>query len=210
VITARAALEAEGSWPGVARASRASREPCGMGATGPQAPLLKEGASGPIAPRANSFLLVEVVGEPRAEPRPRFNSRTGSVYVPTSAHEWKRLIRLEVIKELIRMGGDGGVAGVQGRPWAAGFLFRLERPKSHYRQGRFAGLLRDAAPRCHLGKPDLDNLIKAAKDAVGAWDGRPALLWTDDSQVDRYVGTPRKRYCGPGEMPGLTMVAWPC
>ena len=95
-------------------------------------------------------------------------------------------------------------------PFAVGFLFRFGRPKSHYRTGRYAHLLKASAPRCHLGKPDLDNLIKAAKDALGDWDGRPALVWADDSQITTYIGKPHKRYCNEGEVAGLTLVICPC
>lgn len=174
-------------------------------------PLLKEG--GGEAHKSVEhvpLLIIEVEGEPVAEPRPKVNA-TGArprIYVPANAHPWKRLIRVRVLVELLRL-GLAGVAPVQGRAFAVGFVFRFSRPKSHWRVGRRAGELKEWAVGLeHLVKPDLDNLIKAVKDAPGEWDGRPALLWADDSQVTRYVGTPLKRYVNPGEVAGLTMVVW--
>lgn len=56
-------------------------------------------------------------------------------------------------------------------------LFTLPRPKSHYRTGRNAHLLREAAPDYPTGKPDVDKLARAILDALtGIW-------WDDDSRV---------------------------
>ena len=55
--------------------------------------------------------------------------------------------------------------------------FYFPRPKSHYRTGRNAHLLRDAAPDYPTGKPDIDKLARAILDALtGIW-------WDDDSRV---------------------------
>ena len=53
------------------------------------------------------------------------------------------------------------------------------RPRSHYRTGRFSGILRDAAPHWHTSKPDADNLMKLIKDALNG------VIWRDDSLVAR-------------------------
>ena len=150
------------------------------------------------------FLIVEVEGDPAPEPRPRFVLKTGLVYVPENAHRWKHAIRVAVrvalVAEGLRVVPEPGVA------FAMGFLFRFQRPQSHYRTGRFSHLVSGRAPRFHTQKPDLDNLIKAATDALGEFDGKASIVWADDSQVDRYIGTPRKRWCEEGEVPGLTLV----
>jgi crossover junction endodeoxyribonuclease RusA len=59
--------------------------------------------------------------------------------------------------------------------------FRLARPKDHYRTGRNAHLLRDAAPEWPSARPDLDKLARAVLDGLtagGAWhdDGQAAIL----------------------------------
>ncbi len=56
--------------------------------------------------------------------------------------------------------------------------FYLPRPKHHWRTGRNAHLLRDAAPACPVGKPDVDKLLRSTMDALGE-----AGCWVDDCQV---------------------------
>jgi crossover junction endodeoxyribonuclease RusA len=65
--------------------------------------------------------------------------------------------------------------------------FYLPRPK--------ALLTKSKAPLAfdHTKKPDLDKLLRAAKDAL------TGIVWTDDSQVVHVVG--RKKYCAAGEFP---------
>ena len=44
--------------------------------------------------------------------------------------------------------------------------FIARRPKSHYRTGRFASVLRDNAPLWHAGTPDVDKALRATFDAL--------------------------------------------
>ena len=69
--------------------------------------------------------------------------------------------------------------------------FVFPRPKSHYRTGKNAGVLRDDAPTWHTSKPDRDNLEKAVLDALTQLGG----FWRDDSQV--CAGSVSKRYGSP-------------
>jgi Holliday junction resolvase RusA-like endonuclease len=66
-------------------------------------------------------------------------------------------------------------------------VFYLPRPK--------ALLTKTKAPQMfdHTKKPDLDKLIRAAKDAMSR------IVWQDDSQVVHLVA--RKRYCAATEFP---------
>ena len=58
--------------------------------------------------------------------------------------------------------------------------FYMQRPKSHYRTGKYSHLLKPQAPRsCHSIKPDLDNLIKFVLDSIQG-DNR---FIKDDSMV---------------------------
>jgi Holliday junction resolvase RusA-like endonuclease len=72
--------------------------------------------------------------------------------------------------------------------------FAVPRPKSHYRTGRNAALLKESAPYDPAGQPDLDKLVRAVLDGVTAGGA-----WTDDSLVVRlgaqklYDGTPGAR-----------------
>lgn len=62
-------------------------------------------------------------------------------------------------------------------PVAVVLAFAMPRPKSHYRTGRNAHLLRDTAPAYPAGRPDLDKLERAILDALSG------IAWLDDSQV---------------------------
>lgn len=55
---------------------------------------------------------------------------------------------------------------------------RIPRPKSHYRTGRFADILRDDAPTYAPNTPDLDKALRAIFDAL-----TDAGVWRDDRQV---------------------------
>jgi len=60
---------------------------------------------------------------------------------------------------------------------SVGLVFTIHRPKSHYRTGRNAALLRSSAPPYPTCKPDLDKLTRCALDAL------TGIVYHDDSQV---------------------------
>ena len=86
---------------------------------------------------------------------------------------------------------------------AALVLFRIRRPKSHYRTGRYAHLLRDDAPTfvTSRGVGDLDKLLRSTFDALTA-----AGVIGDDSWIVRVES--EKRYSGgtPGADIELTRI----
>jgi len=70
--------------------------------------------------------------------------------------------------------------------------FYFPRPKSHYRTGKNAPLLKDSAPVVHTQHPDLDKLQRAIGDSLSgvafaddkqiyAWD--VAKLWGERGEV---------------------------
>jgi Holliday junction resolvase RusA-like endonuclease len=74
------------------------------------------------------------------------------------------------------------------RPWApldqplvVRMVFTAARPRSHYRTGRNAHLLRDNAPARPAGKPDASKLIRSTEDAL-----TDSGLWKDDALVVEY------------------------
>ena len=86
-----------------------------------------------------------------------------------------------------------------GMPWMPlagpvriGITFIAVRPKSHYRTGRFADILRDDAPLWHAGTPDVDKALRATFDAL-----TEAGVWRDDRLVAQVSA--RKTY---GPRPG--------
>jgi Holliday junction resolvase RusA-like endonuclease len=69
--------------------------------------------------------------------------------------------------------------------------FYLARPRGHYRTGKNAHLVRDAAPDYPIGRPDTTKLLRAVEDALSG------IVWTDDSRVvyqlaSKHYGTPER------------------
>lgn len=79
-------------------------------------------------------------------------------------------------------------------------VFRFPRPKNHYRTGKHARLLRDAAPSWPIsrGVGDLDKLERAVLDACTA-----SGVWDDDSQVVQMRST--KTWSDGITYPGATI-----
>jgi len=73
-------------------------------------------------------------------------------------------------------------------------MFYLPRPKGHWRTGRNAHLLRDAAPALPCGTPDLDKLVRAVLDGLTAGGA-----WKDDGQVATLAAG---KYYADGAAPG--------
>lgn len=61
--------------------------------------------------------------------------------------------------------------------------FHFSRPKSHYRTGKNADVLRDSAPQCFVAKkPDIEKVLRSTFDAI-----TEAGVWRDDSLVVKVV-----------------------
>ena len=55
--------------------------------------------------------------------------------------------------------------------------FFFQRPKSHYRTGKYADQLKPNAPRYHTNRPDIDNIIKFIGDSLNG------VFWSDDAVI---------------------------
>lgn len=62
-------------------------------------------------------------------------------------------------------------------PVRLNITFVMPRPKSHYRTGNFAGILKHNAPYWHTKKPDATKLLRSTEDAL------TGIIWQDDAQV---------------------------
>tara|TARA_R100000655_G_scaffold29779_1_gene60163 strand:- start:2129 stop:2575 length:447 start_codon:yes stop_codon:yes gene_type:complete len=119
-------------------------------------------------------------GIPKPQPRPRAVAIGGVVrmYTPSNVKGWRQSVKIAVFNE--------GVKPLQ--PLAGsisvnlGFIF--ERPKSHFRSGKYSHLMKPDAPKAHTKKPDCDNLAKAVLDVL-----TELKFWNDDSQVTHLTTT---------------------
>lgn len=126
----------------------------------------------------NSLLYVQIVGTPKAQPRPRAFSRGGMarIYNPTTAEGWKYELANQ-IKHCIPPEPFECPVKVQ-------MEFRFQRPSTHYTS---KGELTKAAKRdkiYHTQKPDFDNLEKAVSDCLTELG-----FWRDDTQVVEWSGS---------------------
>jgi len=140
-------------------------------------------------------------GEPIGQPRPRaFAKRFGDtytarIYTPGTAEAWKGIMALAA-------GPHRPAVPLLG-PIRVDATFWFPRPLSHYRTGKFAGQLRDNAPKFHEVKPDRDNLDKALLDTL-----KTLGFFRDDSQVvggelwKLYVTGPGQSLFGARGVPG--------
>ena len=150
------------------------------------------------------MIYFDVIGDPAASPRPRatnLGEKGARIYVPSSADKWKRQVRAAAATAL-----TGWNLYPPGVAVEVHLAFRIARPRSHLRGGRFSGMLKAQAPRHHVQTPDRDNLEKAVIDALGNFAGLPPLVWCDDCQV--VDGRTSKRWAAPGEPPGVAVAIW--
>lgn len=114
-----------------------------------------------------------IPGEPVAQARPRFSSQGGHVraYDPAKSRDYKQYIRLAASQQM------GAVPPLEG-PLAMGLEVYRPIPKSFSKRRREAAERGEIRPTT---KPDLDNYVKAAKDAL------KGIVWQDDSQIVDYV-----------------------
>lgn len=74
-----------------------------------------------------------------------------------------------------------GLAPITG-PVVVSMTFSIARFAVHYRTGKFAHLLKPAAPCWHCQDPDLSKLARSTEDAL-----TDAGVWADDNQVTEYA-----------------------
>lgn len=129
-----------------------------------------------------------VAGTPQPQPRPRARvmGKHATVYSPKLA--WRRTVARRLAEQ-----GDGPQ---WSSPLTCSLRFVLPRPKSHYRSGRNAHLLKNSAPKHPLASRsgDVDNLAKAVLDEMNGW------AYVDDAQVVELHIT--KTYVRDMEVPG--------
>ncbi len=114
-----------------------------------------------------------VLGNPKAQQRHRtFRRGNFNINVDPSAKD-KESFLLTIKKEA----PDTPIIS----PIEMDIRFYFARPKSHYRTGKNAGMLRVDAPDICAKKPDIDNCIKFVMDSMNG------VYFKDDSQIWRVL-----------------------
>ena len=136
-------------------------------------------------------MIITVRGIPAPQGSKRHVGGGRMIEMSKAVGPWREAVRAETQRA---MNGDGPLSG------AVSVIaeFFMPRPKSHYRTGRNAALLRDSAPGWPSCKPDLDKLERAILDGLTAGGA-----WGDDSQVVRLIAA--KSYAGERHPPGCTI-----
>tara|TARA_R110002020_G_scaffold130796_1_gene292509 strand:- start:99 stop:518 length:420 start_codon:yes stop_codon:yes gene_type:complete len=124
---------------------------------------------------------LNITGNPIAQKRHRF--ARGFVYDPSSKD------KKQVIYQVVEQFREKPMVG----PVYIDFTFICKRPKSHYRTGKFANILKHTSPEYMVKKADIDNFIKFYMDCMNK------ICYLDDAQV--YSIAAKKRYVEEDEEP---------
>lgn len=147
------------------------------------------GSDAPEEARPGPVLQVVVRGTPAPQGSKRHVGR--GIMVESSKHvkPWRDAVRTDAVNAAELDFERVGMFPLDC-PLIVDMVFTALRPKSHYRTGRNAHLLRDDAPARPMGAPDLSKLARSTEDAL-----TDAGVWRDDSRVVEY-GRLAKVYAG--------------
>lgn len=123
---------------------------------------------------------------PQGSKRAFRNKHTGRISLVESAgqrlKDYRRHVTTAALRAANQYDWTPPATGIQAR-----ITFHLPRPKSHYRTGRNAHLLKPTSPARPTTKPDIDKLVRATLDAL-----TDAEVIPDDSHITTLVTA--KRY----------------
>lgn len=122
------------------------------------------------------IVYIEVAGYPTPQGSKRAFVQHGRAMMTESSGDRLRSWRQDVKAAAIAVRPSTPLDA----PLAVLIDFRFPRPKSHFRTGANAHLLRDAAPAYPANRAtgDIEKLVRSTHDAITA-----AGVWTDDSLV---------------------------
>jgi Holliday junction resolvase RusA-like endonuclease len=144
------------------------------------------------------MIRLEVLGTPAPQGSKRaFVGKSGRAQVIEQNHDRIKSWRGAVVDAVVSAAPPG--LPMSG-PLQVVMVFGLRRPKSHYRTGKNAHLLRPDAPAYPQGTPDLSKLARATEDAL-----TDAGVWDDDARVVHYMRL-SKVWCPADVAPGATII----
>lgn len=108
---------------------------------------------------------------------------------------WREDVKLAALRAL----GEAPEWDRACREVSVSLNFTLVRPRSHYRSGRHANLIRPNAPAWCWTKPDLDKLVRSTCDALGN-----AGVYADDSRIVMMTATK----CYTADLSTETQTVW--
>lgn len=125
-------------------------------------------------------IILEILGEPKAQKRHRHTTRGKftRTYDPSSEDKM----------DFLHIVQSNAPDKPFNEPLKLTAEFYFSRPKSHYRTGKRANELKETAPDWHTSKPDADNLIKFIMDSLNK------IYWRDDSLICYPVITKKYSY----------------
>lgn len=146
-----------------------------------------------VASGTSHGLTITVYGLPAPQGSKRHLGRGVLVESSKKVKPWREAVKAAALAVLL----PAGLAPLDG-PLVADMVFTFTRPRSHYRTGRNAHLLRDTAPAAPTSPPDLSKLARSTEDAL-----TDAGAYVDDARIVAYRRL-AKVYAGtPGDPDAL-------
>jgi crossover junction endodeoxyribonuclease RusA len=124
------------------------------------------------------MITIHVRGTPAPQGSKRHVGHGVMIESSKNVRPWRDAVRTEAAIAAADLPGWGGP--LDG-PLAVEMVFTTVRPRSHYRTGRNAALLRDGAPARPTSPPDLSKLARSTEDAL-----KDAGVIVDDARIVEY------------------------
>ena len=122
--------------------------------------------------------FVEGTPKPQGSKKTFFNHKTGKAVMVEAAGDPLKKWRKRVAEEASVHYFSEPASDPFTKCVRVSLIFRLKRPKSHYRTGKFSDVLKEEHVATRHGKrPDADKLARAVLD------GLTGVVFVDDSQV---------------------------
>ena len=117
--------------------------------------------------------VVSGKAQPGGSKRAFYNQRTGRAMIVDANPKAKAWQKIVAAKAREAMGSEPPISG----PLRMCLVFYLDRPRSHYRTGKYSGDLLRAAPKYPIYKPDTTKLVRCFEDAM------TGIVYEDDAQI---------------------------